>query len=87
MLDNQQESERLHFATAIGTEPVFGSVLAITLVMAWAAARIPDATEPEEDSLSTVIATLTSAPVMVPTIATPNSTSTQLTMKPPGEVT
>ena len=61
-------------ATAVGTEPVFGSVLAITLVMAWAAARIPDATEPQEDSLRTVISTLTSAPVMAATamIAVPS---------------
>jgi MFS family permease len=61
-------------ATAVGTEPVFGSVLAITLLMAWAAARIPDATEPEEDSLRTVMTTLTSAPVMAATamIAVPS---------------
>src|SRR4051794_37679250 len=51
-------------ATAIGTEPVFGSVLAITLAMAWAAARIPGATETGGGPPPTLAAALARAPVM-----------------------
>ena len=54
-------------AAEIGTELVFGSVLIITLVLAFFASRLPEARAPEEQDLSEVAATILSRPVLVAT--------------------
>jgi MFS family permease len=51
-------------AGSIGTEPVFSSVLVITLLLAYAASRIPEAGTPERQSLGEVLSTLVSRPVL-----------------------
>jgi MFS family permease len=51
-------------AGSIGTEPVFSSVLVITILLALAAARLPETRTPERQSLSEVMATLVSRPVL-----------------------
>lgn len=51
-------------ASEVGTEPVFGSVLVLSGLLAAAALRIPDAAERRPSSLGEVIATLRTAPVM-----------------------
>jgi MFS family permease len=51
-------------AGEIGTEPVFGSVLAITLVLAYAASRFPDAGISEQQTLDEVGAAILSRPVL-----------------------
>jgi len=51
-------------AASIGTGPVFGSVLAITFALAFAASRLPEAREPERQSLGEVVATMLSRPVL-----------------------
>jgi MFS family permease len=51
-------------AASIGTEPVFGSVLVITFLLAYGALRMPDSKAPETQSLREVIATLLSRPVV-----------------------
>jgi len=50
-------------AASIGTELVFGSVLVITLGLAFAASRLPEALVPERQSLREVVATLLSKPI------------------------
>jgi MFS family permease len=51
-------------AGSIGTEPVFSSVLVITVALAIAASRLPETLAPETQTLSEVMATLVSRPVM-----------------------
>jgi MFS family permease len=51
-------------AGSIGTEAVFSSVLVITVVLAIAAARLPETRAPETQTLGEVMATLVSRPVM-----------------------
>ncbi len=51
-------------AAAVGTGPVFGSVLAISLVLAFAASRLPEVRSPERQSLGEVVATLFSKPIL-----------------------
>jgi MFS family permease len=51
-------------AGSIGTEPVFSSVLVITVLLAIAAARLPETRAPERQTLSEVLATLVSRPVL-----------------------
>ncbi|HET7454696.1 MAG TPA: MFS transporter [Solirubrobacterales bacterium] len=51
-------------AGSIGTEPVFSSVLAITVVLAIAASRLPETRAPETQTLGEVMATLVSRPVL-----------------------
>ncbi len=51
-------------AGEIGTEPVFSSVLVITLALAWAASRLPETRVPERQGLGEVGATLVSRPVL-----------------------
>jgi MFS family permease len=50
-------------AASIGTEPVFGSVLIVTLVLAFAAWRLPEVRAPERQSLREVRETLLSRPI------------------------
>lgn len=50
-------------AASIGTGPVFGSVLVVTLVLAYAASRLPEARVPERQTLREVGATLLSRPI------------------------
>ena len=50
-------------AASIGTEPVFGSVLVITLILAYAASRMAEAQAPESQDLREVFATMVSRPV------------------------
>ncbi len=54
-------------AAEAGTELVFGSVLAVTLVLAFVASRLPEARAPEEQSLHEVAATILSRPVLTAT--------------------
>ncbi len=54
-------------AAEVGTEPVFGSVLLITLVLAFFASRLPEARAPEEQGLREVAATILSRPVLTAT--------------------
>jgi MFS family permease len=54
-------------AAEIGTELVFGSVLVLSLVLAAFATRIPEAREPEVQSLREVGATMVSRPVLTAT--------------------
>jgi MFS family permease len=51
-------------AGSIGTEPVFSSVLVITVVLAIAASRLPETRAPETQTLGEVMTTLVSRPVM-----------------------
>lgn len=51
-------------AGSIGTEPVFGSVLVITLILSFAASRLPETRSPTTQPLREVMATLVSRPVM-----------------------
>lgn len=51
-------------AASVGTGPVFGSVLAISLVLAFAAARMPEGGEPEPQDLREVVETMVSRPVL-----------------------
>ena len=51
-------------AGSVGTELVFSSVLAITVVLAIAAARLPETRAPERQTLREVMATLVSRPVL-----------------------
>jgi MFS family permease len=51
-------------AGSIGTEPVFSSVLVITVLLAIAASRLPETRSPETQTLSEVMATLVSRPVL-----------------------
>ncbi len=54
-------------AAEIGTQPVFGSVLAVTLALAFFASRLPEARVPEEQGLREVAATIFSRPVLIAT--------------------
>jgi MFS family permease len=51
-------------AGSIGTEPVFSSVLVITVLLALAASRMPETRAPETQTLHEVVATLVSRPVL-----------------------
>src|SRR3954452_3295948 len=51
-------------AGSIGTEPVFSSVLVITIVLAFAASRLPETRAPETQTLHEVLATRVSRPVL-----------------------
>ena len=51
-------------AGSIGTEPVFSSVLVVTILLSLAAARLPETRKPEVQNLSEVMATLVSRPVL-----------------------
>jgi MFS family permease len=51
-------------AAAIGTGPVFGSVLIVTLALAYGASRLPEPAAPELQSLREVLATLVSRPIL-----------------------
>lgn len=51
-------------AGSLGTEPVFSSVLVITVLLAIAAARTPEKRVPERQTLREVMATLVSRPVL-----------------------
>ncbi|MBK5219943.1 MAG: MFS transporter [Thermoleophilia bacterium] len=51
-------------AGSIGTGPVFGSVLIISLVLAYAASRLPETGVPQRQSLREVGATMLSRPVV-----------------------
>jgi MFS family permease len=51
-------------AASVGTEPVFGSVLIVTVLLAVAASRLPEAEPPEPQSLHEVVATTISRPVL-----------------------
>jgi MFS family permease len=50
-------------AASVGTGPVFGSVLVISLALAFAASRLPEVRAPERQSLREVTATLFSKPI------------------------
>lgn len=50
-------------AASVGTGPVFGSVLVITVVLALAASRLPEARVPERQSAREVVDTLLSKPI------------------------
>lgn len=51
-------------AGSIGTEPVFSSVLVVTILLAIAASRLPETRAPEQQTLREVLATLVSRPVL-----------------------
>jgi MFS family permease len=51
-------------AASIGTGPVFGSVLVITVALAYAASRLPETAAPERQTLGEVMATMLSRPVL-----------------------
>jgi MFS family permease len=51
-------------AASIGTEPVFGSVLVVTLLLAYGASRMAETQAPETQTLSEVVSTLVSRPVL-----------------------
>ena len=55
-------------ATAIGTEPVFSTLAGLTLVLAAAAARIPDLTRHQDIPLRDVAATFTQRPLLNATV-------------------
>jgi MFS family permease len=50
-------------AASIGTEPVFGSVLIVTLVLAYAASRLPEVRMPERQDPREVVTTMLSRPI------------------------
>jgi MFS family permease len=54
-------------AAEVGTKPVFGSVLGLTLALAVVATRIPETRVPEEQGLRQVFATMISRPVLTAT--------------------
>jgi MFS family permease len=54
-------------AAEIGTEPVFGSVMVLTLALAFFATRIAEVRVPQEQGMREVIATMTSRPVLTAT--------------------
>src|SRR3954451_3444326 len=49
---------------SIGTEPVFSSVLVVTLLLSIAASRLPEPVTPQQQSLGEVLTTLRSRPVL-----------------------
>ncbi len=51
-------------AGSIGTEPVFSSVLVVTLLLSLAASRLPEPAAPDLQSLTEVLATLVSRPFL-----------------------
>ncbi len=51
-------------AASVGTGPVFGSVLIVTLGLAYAASRLPESRVPERQSGREVVATLLSKPIL-----------------------
>jgi MFS family permease len=51
-------------AGSVGTELVFGSVLVVTLMLAYAASRLPEARAPKRQSLREVVATMLSKPIL-----------------------
>jgi MFS family permease len=51
-------------AGSIGTEPVFSSVLIVTVLLSIAAARLPETRAPEQQSLGEVARTLVSRPIL-----------------------
>jgi MFS family permease len=51
-------------AASVGTGLVFGSVLVITLILAYEAYRLPESEAPERQSLREVVATMLSRPVV-----------------------
>ncbi len=51
-------------AASVGTEAVFGSVLAIAILLAYAASRMEEARAPERQGLGEVLETLVSRPVV-----------------------
>jgi MFS family permease len=51
-------------AASVGTGPVFGSVLVISLALAFAASRLPEVRAPERQSLGEVVTTLFSRPIV-----------------------
>jgi MFS family permease len=51
-------------AGSIGTEPVFSSVLVVTILLAIAASRLPETRAPEQQTLHEVMTTLVSRPVL-----------------------
>ena len=55
-------------AGEIGTEVVFSSVLLVTLLLSWAAYRMPDSRTPERQTRGEVIRTLVSRPVIAASI-------------------
>lgn len=55
-------------AAELGTSLVFSSVLAITVVLAAIAARLPEASPPERQALSEVVATMATRPIVTATV-------------------
>jgi MFS family permease len=51
-------------AASVGTGPVFGSVLVVTLFLAYQALRLPEVRSPERQSLREVRATMLSRPIL-----------------------
>ncbi len=51
-------------AASVGTGPVFGSVLVISLALAFAASRLPEVRAPERQSLGEVVTTMFSKPIV-----------------------
>jgi MFS family permease len=51
-------------AASVGTGPVFGSMLLVSIVLAAAAARMPEVRAPERQSLREVIETMASRPIL-----------------------
>jgi len=62
-------------AAEVGTEPVFGAVLGVAILLAFIAAGLPDARAPEEQGLREVAATIVSRPVLTATafVAVPST--------------
>jgi MFS family permease len=54
-------------AAEVGTEPVFGGVFGVALVLAFFAARLPQAESPEPQDLRVVIETIFSRPILIGT--------------------
>jgi MFS family permease len=55
-------------AASVGTGPVFGSVLLISLALAFAASRLPEVRAPQRQSLAEVVSTLFTQPIVNGTI-------------------
>jgi MFS family permease len=51
-------------AASVGTGPVFGSMLLVSIVLAAAAARMPEVRAPERQSLREVVETMVSRPIL-----------------------
>jgi MFS family permease len=51
-------------AASVGTGPVFGSVLFISLALAFAASRLPEVRAPERQALREVVSTMVSRPIL-----------------------